>query len=371
MRQITTQFVRPNILIVLDVSGSMSLDYQGNELNVFDPITARDLNKIIWNGADSTGSVPKIGWAPGEGFSCLEPTPTPAPPTATPTVTETPRRPADADAHADRHAHADTHETNTPRTPTTAPRPSRTPTRTADRADADADAHRADADADTDAHTGRPDPTRTATIRTPHPHADESAANGDPDAHDRADADTDDAHPRRRRPRQHAHQDRDPDVRRPRLLRLPGGGAAGPGRARAGELRELVVHAGGGADVPEPHGDGEERARRLGHHHHAVAAAGDLAGRHQPELELRAHLRHRAGRAARRPDRGPAHGRGLLEAHLHLDDHLPRAAARPGASVRPLQQRGWRNRATSWTCRTRPPGPTSTTSTAPGSAAGP
>lgn len=135
MRQITTQFVRPNILIVLDVSGSMSLDYLGNELNVFDPITARDINRIIWNGADSTGSVPKLGWAMGVGASCLEPTPTPTipPPTATPT--ETPEPPTPTRTRRD---------TRTPtRTPTTGP-PTSTPTRT----------------------PTRPTPTRTPTVPT-------------------------------------------------------------------------------------------------------------------------------------------------------------------------------------------------------------
>ena len=121
MRQITTQFVRPNILIVLDVSGSMSLDYLGNELNIYDPITSRAIRDIVWNGADSTGSVPKIGWAPGEGASCLEPTPTPTipPPTATPTIPPPTATPT---------------ETPVPATPTFTPRNTRTrtptPTRT-------------------------------------------------------------------------------------------------------------------------------------------------------------------------------------------------------------------------------------------------
>ena len=155
MRQITTQFVRPNILIVLDVSGSMSLDYLGNELSVFDPITSRDMNKIIWNGADSTGSVPRIGWAPGEGASCLEPTPTPTipPPTATPTETPAPTEtpePTNTPRNTRTRTPTETPEpTNTrTRTPTRTPTgPTRTPTRTAT----------------------VPTPTRTPTVRTPTP----------------------------------------------------------------------------------------------------------------------------------------------------------------------------------------------------------
>ena len=151
MRQITTQFVRPNILIVLDVSGSMSLDYQGNELNVYDPITARGMNQIIWNGADSTGSVPRIGWAPGEGASCLEPTPTPTipPPTATPTLPPPTATPT---------------ETPVPATPTNTPRNTRTRTPTPTRTFT--------AGPPTRTPTPGPPtrtPTRTPTVRTPTP----------------------------------------------------------------------------------------------------------------------------------------------------------------------------------------------------------
>jgi hypothetical protein len=113
MRQITTQFVRPNILIVLDASYSMAWDYLGNDLNIYDPPTARGINQIIWNGADSTGSTPRIGWVPGVGTACMVATPTPAPPTPTPTVTETPVPP-----------------TPTEPTPTRTPRNTRTPTPT-------------------------------------------------------------------------------------------------------------------------------------------------------------------------------------------------------------------------------------------------
>jgi hypothetical protein len=161
MRQITTQFVRPNILIVLDVSYSMAWDYLGDDLNIYDPPITRDMNKIVWNGADSTGSVPKIGWVSGVGSACVVATPTPtvtptvtatptptlAPPTATPTITSTP-------TNTPRNTRTPTPtETATPtntRTPTptrTPTGPTRTPTRTAT----------------------VPTPTRTPTVPTPTP----------------------------------------------------------------------------------------------------------------------------------------------------------------------------------------------------------
>src|SRR5512136_2551377 len=95
MRQITTQIMRPNVLIVLDVSNSMGWDYLGNNLNIYNPPYPGYIWDIVWNGADSTGSMPKLGWTYGTGSPCYvaPPTPTPViPPTVTPTPTRTPTR---------------------------------------------------------------------------------------------------------------------------------------------------------------------------------------------------------------------------------------------------------------------------------------
>ena len=102
MQQITFQQAKANILIVLDVSGSMAWDYRGNDLNIYNPATPDILN-IVWNGADSTGTQPRSAPAYYDGNprmswvgapdpnTCATPTPTATPTTtATPTSTVTP-----------------------------------------------------------------------------------------------------------------------------------------------------------------------------------------------------------------------------------------------------------------------------------------
>jgi hypothetical protein len=170
MRQITTQFARPNILIVLDASGSMAWDYLGNNLNIYSPPDSPYKENIVWPGVDSVGTTPLIGWV-GEGFSCPTPTPTPPGPTATRTWTPT-RTPT--------RTHKPTKTpTTTPSGPTATPTPTRTratrtptrtqPTRTPTRT-RPTPTRTATQPTRTPTRTRTPGPTRTSTrTRTPTP----------------------------------------------------------------------------------------------------------------------------------------------------------------------------------------------------------
>ncbi len=116
MQQITFQQVKANILIVLDVSGSMAWDYKGNYV-----------------GVDSIGTNPQFGWRVSS-LTCPTPTPTPTPtetPTATPTIT--PTATATATATVTPTATATATATKTPTvtpTPTVTKTPTVTPTAT-------------------------------------------------------------------------------------------------------------------------------------------------------------------------------------------------------------------------------------------------
>ena len=226
MRQITTQFVRPNILIVLDVSGSMCLDYLGNELNVFDPITARDMNRdhLERGGQHRERAQDRLGPRRGRCPAWSRrrrrrshlrrrrrrrptETPVPATPTNTPRNTRTPTPTETTDRRRRTAPDQDPHgPTRTPTRTPTVPTPTRTPTvRTPTPTPTHADEH-----ADTHLHGWAPTrtPTRTATSGPP-----TATRTRDADTHGRADADAD-AH-------QHGARRRPPRPPRPRPRRSP------------------------------------------------------------------------------------------------------------------------------------------------------
>ena len=82
LQQIAKQIAKPNVLLVLDVSQSMSWDQFGHDLNIYDPT---DNYTIIWHGVDSQGTDPQMSWTSSHDVCYVEPTPTPTP-------TPTPRR---------------------------------------------------------------------------------------------------------------------------------------------------------------------------------------------------------------------------------------------------------------------------------------